>query len=88
MKRIRLVIDIEEVGHPDDLPEDLRATYEKFDPGDPERRQDIADCVTAAVGACCGAFAYNGDVSDLFAWLCGNGYVSVSAEEEGEGGAE
>lgn len=88
MKGIRLTIDIEDVEFPDDLPEDLRATYGKFDTGDPQTRQDIADCVTASVGAGGGAFAYNGDVSDLFAWLCGNGYVSVSAEEEEEGGGE
>ena len=84
MKGIRLTIDIEDVGSPDDLPENLRSIYERFNPGDEACRSDVADCVTAAVGATCGAFAYNGDVDDLFKWLCENGYVSVSAE----GGAE
>jgi len=88
MKGIRLTVDIEEGERPDDLPAELRGTYEKFDTLDPERRRDVADCVTAAVGAAPGAFGYNGDVSDLFKWPCENGYVSVAAEEDPEGGAE
>ena len=85
MRGITLVIDIEEVEFPEDIPAELRATYEAFDTGSEERRQDIADCVTAAIGAAGGAFSYNGDTSDLFKWLCEKGYVSVAVQE---GGAE
>ena len=87
MKGIRLTIDIEDVEFPDDLPENIRPTYERFDTGDEACRSDVADCVTAAIGAGGGVFVYNGDVSDLFVWLCEHGYVSVAVGEEewGEG---
>lgn len=84
MKSITLVIDIEDVGDLEEMPDEIRATYEAFDSAAEERRQDVADCVTSAIGATGGVFSHNGDADDLFKWLCANGYVSVSPMEDGD----